>query len=128
MGLKVFVFYVIIGVVGKNWSAGSHLHVSQGILGVLLPKGRVIILILRAEQNSNDIVKWDARYATYKGQEVLHLVEDLCGRGSIKGQGDIFRLLVLGSPSILVMLLQSQKAYPLKFHPHKWLQGCINIS
>jgi hypothetical protein len=60
-------------------------------------------------------------HATYAGREVLHLVEALCGGGSVKGQGGIFGLLVLGSPSILVMLLQSQNAYLLEFHPHKQL-------
>jgi hypothetical protein len=119
MGLKGIVFLIVIGVIRKGRGAGGHLHVNRGILGVLLPKGRVIILVLRDEQESNDIDKWDACHATYMGQEVLCLVKDLRGRGSIKGQGGKLRLLVLESLSALVMLLHLQKADCLKFHPHK---------
>jgi hypothetical protein len=72
--------------------------------------------------------KWDACHAKYMGQEVLHLVKDLCGRGSIKGQGGIFGLLVLGSPDVLVMLLHLQKAAHLECHLHKWLRGRTNLS
>ncbi len=58
----------------------------------------------------------------YMGQKVLHLVKDLCGGGSVKGQGGILGLRVLGSPTVLVMLLLSQEAYPpLKFHMHNGL-------
>ncbi len=58
----------------------------------------------------------------YMGQKVLHLVNDLCGGGSVKGQGGILGLLVLGSLIFLVTLLLSQEAYhPLKFHTHERL-------
>jgi hypothetical protein len=108
MGLEVIVFLVVIGIVRKDRGTGSHLHVNGGILGVLLTKARVIIRVSGDELDPHNINKWDTRHATYTGQEVLHLVEDFCGRGSVEGQGGIFRLLVLRSPNVLVMLLHSQ--------------------
>jgi hypothetical protein len=130
MGLKEVKILLPVGVVRKDRSTGRCLRVSEGILGVLLfPKGRVIVLVLRDQQNSDDINKWDTHHAMYTGQKFLHLVKDLHVRGSVKVQGYIFRLLVLGSPIVLVTLLLSQKAYPtLKFHLHKWLQGCTHLS
>ena len=88
---------------------GSRLHVNGSILDAFFPKVMVFILVLGDEQDSNDIEKWDARHTTYTGQEVLHLVEDLCGRGSIKGHGGILRLLVyIGSPTIVNQHMRAQ--------------------
>jgi hypothetical protein len=105
MGLEGIVVLFVIGIIRKDRSVGPSHHVSGGILGVLLLKGRVIVLILRDEQNPDEINRWDSRHATYVSQKVLHLVEDLCSGGSVKSQGGIFGLLVLGSSSILVTLL-----------------------
>ncbi len=122
MGLKGFVVLLVIGIFGKDRSAGRRLHVNGHILGALLPKRWVIILVLWDDQNPNDINKWDTHHATYTGQKVLHLVKDLRGGGSVKGQGGILGLLLLGSPFDLVTLLLLQEAYrPLKFYTHKCL-------
>ena len=60
--------------------------------------------------------------SAYTGQNVLHLVKDLRGGGSVQGQGGILGLLVLGSPVVLIMLLLLQEVYSaLKFHMHKRL-------
>jgi hypothetical protein len=129
MGLKGIVVLAVIGIVRKERSAGYCLHVSRSILGVLLPKGWVIILVLMEDHSPDNINKWDTCHTTYMGKKVLHLVKDLCGGGSVKGQGGIFGLLVLGSPIVLIMLLLSQEVYhPLEFHTHKHLRGCTNLS
>jgi hypothetical protein len=118
MGLEGIIVLAVIGVFRKERSAGHFLHVSRSILGVLLPKGWVIILVLKDDHSPDDINKWDTHHTRYMGKKVLYLVKE----ESDKGQGGIFGLLVLGSPIVLIMLLLSQEAYhPLEFHTHKHL-------
>jgi hypothetical protein len=128
MGLEVIIFLVIISVIRKDRGACGCLKVNKGILGVFFAKGRVFILVLGDVLDSHNINKWDTCHARYTGQKVLHLVEDLCGGGSVEGQGGIFRLLVLGILNILVALLHSQKADLLECGSHKWFQGHTNLS
>ncbi len=113
----------------KDGSAGHHLHVNRCILGVFVPKGRFIVLVLRNNHNPDDIYKWHISHATHAGQNVLDLVKDLCGGGSVQSQGGIFGLLVLGSPVVLFLLLLSQEINsPLVFHLHMWLRGPTDLS
>ncbi len=129
MGLEGIVVLVIIGIIRKDRSAGLCLHVNGYILGIFVLKGRVIVLVLRDNPNPDDIHKWHIRHVTYTGQNILHLVKDLRGGGSVQGQGGILGLLVLGSPIVLIMLLLSQEIYnPLELHMHKRLRGCTNLS
>jgi hypothetical protein len=55
MSLEGILVLVIVCVIGKDRGVGGHLHVNGGILGVLLPKRRVIVLILNNEQNPDGI-------------------------------------------------------------------------
>jgi hypothetical protein len=105
MGLESLILFLIISVVGKDGSMGHRLHVNRHIPGVFVPKGRVIVLILRDNHNPDDIYKWHTCHAMYMGQNVLDLFKDLCGGGSVQGQGGILGFLVLRSPVVLILLL-----------------------
>ncbi len=123
MGLEDRKLFLVISVVGKDGSMGHRLHVNGCILGVFVPKGGVIFLVLGDNHNPDDIYEWHTCHATYAGRNVLDLVKDFHGGGSVQGQGrGILGLLVLGSPVVLVSLLLLQEIYsPLVFHLHKWL-------
>jgi hypothetical protein len=109
-GLMGLVLFLVISVIRDYRSTGRCIHVNRGILGVFVPKGRVFVLILRDNQNPDDIYKWHASHTMYTIQNVLHLVKYLHGGGNVQGQGDIFGLLVLGSPVVLILLLLLQEA------------------
>jgi hypothetical protein len=88
---------------------GSRLLVNGGMIGVLFPKGRVLVFALRDELVSHDIDKWDTCRATDAGQDDLHLLKHLCSGGCVKGYGNVVRLLVHRSPGIFKTLLHPEQ-------------------
>ena len=53
------------------------------------------------------------------GQDGLHLFKSLGGRIDVKGNGGIFRLLVIGSPSVFESLLLFEQVEGLEFDLHE---------
>jgi hypothetical protein len=118
--LEGLVFLGVISTISQDGGTGSHLHANGGILGLLLPKGRVVILALRDELVSHNIDEWDTCHASDAGQNGLHLLKCPHGRGYVKGYGDEVRLLVIRSPGILKAILHPEQVDHHKCGPHKW--------
>jgi hypothetical protein len=58
MGLKVLrVLPKNISIVGEDWGTGYRLHANGGILGLFVPKGGILFLILRDKRNPDNIHK-----------------------------------------------------------------------
>ncbi len=72
IGLEGLVFFIVINTAGQGRGAGNHLLVNGGILGVLFPKGRVIILVLGDELMSNNVDRGDTRRTPKAGQNGLY--------------------------------------------------------
>jgi hypothetical protein len=64
MGLKGLEFLVEMSIVREDRSAGHHLHVNGGIVGVFFPQKGGISLVLRDKHNPDDIHKWHTCHAT----------------------------------------------------------------
>ncbi len=129
MGLEGLEIFVEISIVREDRSAGSRLHVNGGIVGVFVPKGGVILLVLRNSHNPDDIHKWHAHHKTNSSQNALDLLKHLGDGGSVQGQGGILWLLVIGSPVVFVLLLLSQEVYgSTVINLHKWSASPTNLS
>jgi hypothetical protein len=96
IGLKGLVFIIVISIVGQDGGAGNCFVGDGGILGVLYPKGRVIILVLRNELMFNDLDKRDTHCTPDVDQNGLYPLKCFGCRGcvSVKGYGDVIELLV----------------------------------
>ncbi len=67
----------LVGIIGQDGGAGDHLLVNGVIFGVLLPKGKVVILVLRDELMSNYVDKQNTHRALDAGQNGLYLLDCL---------------------------------------------------
>ncbi len=74
MGLEGFILFLIISVVREDGRAGHRLHVNGCILGVFVPKGGAIILVLRDNHNPDDI---------YSGMPVTPRIHRLKNRSDL---------------------------------------------
>ncbi len=121
MGLDGLVLFLVISVVREDGSAAVVSMSTDVYLVSLSPKGGSSFLssgtikILMTYTSSTPVTPrtWAKRFFTLSKTFVAEAVSRVRG---------ILRLLVIGSPVVLVMLLLLQEIYsPLKFHRHKHL-------
>ena len=75
------------------------------IFRVDLPKGRVVLLWVRDMVVSYDVDQRHVGYPPYAGQDGLCPLEGLWGQVQVEGHSGVFRLLVIGEPTVFKLLL-----------------------
>ncbi len=97
------------------------------ILGGSLPESRVIVRLLRDEEVSDNVDEGNTQYATYAGQDGFHPFKSLSGGGQVEGDSGVFRLLVIGSPTIFESLMLLEQSDVFESGPYKRTRGYTDL-
>ncbi len=134
LNLELVVLKVVVTFLGQDGAASDGLVVVGGVLRgtvgrvVFVAEGGVSFGFFGDQEVSDHVDEWNSQHAPNAGQEGLHLFKSLSGRGEVEGNGDILRLLVIGSPTVFESFLLLELIEGRKVSPHKRILDPTNLA